>query len=261
MIEILIFELRENFRSRWLFVYTGFLALSVSALNYFGDENGTRLITSLMNIVLLIVPLFAISFAGLSFLESIPFAEVLLSKSVTRTEYFFGKYLGVSLSLSLGLVVGVGVPGVLSFYSDLTFLILFLELIVFGLTLVFIFVSLAFLLSSFFKKGELIISGALLIWLYFFIFFDSIVFMLSVYLGEYPVEIPSLIIILFNPIDLVRIVMVLQTKASVLLGFSGAFLLKTIGLKSVILLSILFLSGWITVPLWISYKKFIKRNF
>lgn len=261
MIEILLFELRENIRSRWLFVFAGFLALSVSALNYFGDENGTRLITSLMNIVLLIVPLFAISFAGLSFLDSIPFAEVLLSKSVTRSEYFFGKYCGVSLSLSLGLLVGVGIPGILSFYSNIGFLILFMELIAFGLILIFIFVSLAFLLASFFKKGELIISGALLIWLYFFIFFDSIVFMFSIYLGEYPVEIPSLIIILLNPIDLVRIVMVLQTKASVLLGFSGAFLLKTIGFKSVILLSLFFLSGWVTIPLWISYKRFTKRNF
>jgi Cu-processing system permease protein len=261
MIEILLFEVRENVRSRWLFVFTGFLALSVSALNYFGDENGTRLITSLMNIVLLIVPLFAISFAGLSFLDSLSFAEVLLSKSVTRREYFFGKYFGISLSLSLGLVVGVGIPGVITFYSDSAFLLLFFELIVFGLTLIFIFVSLAFLLASYFKKGELIISGALLIWLYFFVFFDSIVFMFSVYLGEYPVEIPSLIIILLNPIDLVRIVMILQTKASVLLGFSGAFLLKTIGFQSLLILSVFFLSGWILIPLWISYKRFVKRNF
>ncbi|MFB5652102.1 ABC transporter permease [Leptospira wolffii] len=261
MKEILLFEIRENIRNKWIFVFSGFLAISVSILNYFGNENGIRLITSLMNVVLLIVPLFAITFAGLSFLDSLPFAEVLLSKSVTRSGYFWGKYLGICASLSLSLVVGIGIPGFLSFYTDLGFVLLFLELIVFGIILVMIFVALAFLLGSFFKKGELILSGALLIWLYFFILFDSFVFVLSLYLGEYPVEIPVLFVVLLNPIDLIRIALVLQTKTSVLLGFSGAFLLKTLGTIPVLFLSLTVLAAWIVVPFTISYRRFLNRNF
>ncbi|PJZ68141.1 hypothetical protein CH373_14220 [Leptospira perolatii] len=261
MKEILLFEIRENIRNKWIFVFSGFLAISVGLLNYFGDESGTRFITSLMNLILLIVPLFAITFAGLSFLESFPFAEVLLSKSVTRSQYFLGKYLGISLSLSLGLIAGIGVPGIFTFYSDAASALLFLELIFFGIVLILIFVSLAFLLSSYFKKGELIISGALLIWLYFFIFFDALVFVLSLYLGEYPIEIPILFIVLMNPIDLVRITLILQTKASVLLGFSGAFLIKTLGIIPVVILCILFLFAWIAGPLFLSYRQFMKKNF
>ncbi|EQA36822.1 putative membrane protein [Leptospira inadai serovar Lyme str. 10] len=261
MKEILIFELKENIRSRWIFIFGFFLAICVSILNYFGDENGVRLIASLMNVVLLIVPLFTITFAGLSFMDSLPFAEVLFSKSVTRSEYFIGKYLGISASLSLGLLLGVGIPGFFSFYSDIHFILLFMELICFGAILILIFVSLAFLLATFFKKGELIIAGALLIWLYFFVFFDSFIFVLSLYLGEYPIEIPALIIILLNPVDLVRITMVLQTKASVLLGFSGAFLLKTLGTVWVICLCICVLTAWIFWPLFFAYQRFMKKNF
>lgn len=261
MKEILLFELRENIRSKWIFLFSGILALGVGIVNYFGDENSTRTIASLTNVILLVVPLFSITFSGLVFLESLPFAELLLSKSVSRTSYFLGKYLGISLSLLIGLVVGIGIPGILSFYSDLRFLLLFCELIGFGGVLIFIFVSLAFLLATFLKRGEWIVSGALFVWLYFFIFFDSIVFVLSLYLGEYPIEVPSIIIILLNPIDLIRILMILQTKTSVLLGFSGAFLLNSLGPYLLVCLCLLFLSGWIALPLWIAHRRFLKRNF
>lgn len=261
MNELILFELRENVRSKWMFVFAGFLAISSGALNYFGDENGGRLVVSQMNLILFVVPLFSITFAGLTFNDSLPFAEVLLSKSLTRSQYFFGKYCGVSLSLFLSFLVGLGIPGVPFLFSDLKLAILFVELIFFGTILILVFVSLGFLLASFFKKGELIVSGALLVWLYFFLLFDSFVFMLSIYLGDYPVEIPALLVILFNPVDLVRILIILQTKASVLLGFSGAFLIRSLGTSVVILLSILFLVFWVMMPLTISYKRFLVRNF
>lgn len=261
MKEILIFEIKENIRSRWVFIYSGLLVLVMMVLSFFGDQNGIRLLVSIMNLTLIVIPLFSITFSGISFLESMPFAEVLLSKSVSRTALFFGKYLGITISLSLGLVCGLGIPGVIFFIHDPKFLFLFLELLTFGIFLTAIFVAIAFFISSFIRRGEIILTTSLLVWLYFFIFFDALVFIFSLYLGDYPIEIPSLIIILLNPIDLIRILLILQTSSSALLGFSGALLLKQLGLVGVSLITVLFLSLWVIIPLLVSFKRFQKRNF
>lgn len=261
MKEILVFEIKENIRSRWVFIYSGLLVLVMMILNFFGDQNGIRLLISTMNLTLIVIPLFSITFSGMSFLESMPFAEVLLSKSVSRSALFFGKYFGITISLSLGLLFGLGIPGLYLFMNDPKFLFLFFELLVFGIFLTAIFVAIAFLISSFIRRGEIVLTVSLLVWLYFFIFFDALVFIFSLYLGDYPIEVPSLIIILLNPIDLIRILLILQTSSSALLGFSGALLLKQLGLLGVLGITILFLSLWVSIPLIVSFKRFKKRNF
>ncbi|TGL62942.1 hypothetical protein EHQ58_01985 [Leptospira ognonensis] len=261
MKEILLFEIKENIRSRWMFVYSAVLVLVMLILSFFGDQNGIRLLVSTMNLTLIVIPLFSITFSGMSFLESMPFAEVLLSKSVSRSDLFFGKYLGIIVSLSMGLIFGLGIPGIFLFFRDPKYLLLFFELLIFGIFLTAIFVALAFLTASFTRRGELVLTVSLLVWLYFFIFFDSLVFILSVYLGDYPIEIPSLAIILLNPIDLIRILLILQTSSSALLGFSGALLLKQLGLAGIVIITTLFLSLWIFIPLLLSYRRFLKRNF
>ena len=261
MLEILIFEIKENIRSRWLFYYSGLLGIAMIILSFFGDQNGVRLIISVMNLILIAVPLFTITFAGLTFLESLPFAEVLLTKSVTRSQLFFGKYMGSVSSLVVGLLIGVGIPGIFIFMNSFEFMFIFLQIIFFGIVLTLVFVSLAFLLSSFFRRGEMVLTVSLLIWFYFFIFFDSLIFIFSLYLGEYPIEIPSLIIILLNPIDLIRITILLQTSSAALLGFSGALFISQFGRAGFIALSILFISSWIFFPVLLAYRKFLKRNF
>jgi Cu-processing system permease protein len=261
MIEILIFEIKENIRSRWIFFYSALLGIAMLILSFFGDQNGLRLTVSAMNLLLIVVPLFSITFASLSFLESMPFAEVLLTKSVTRTQLFFGKYFGTVLSLVVGLLIGVGIPGMLIFIGTPNQFFIFIEIIAFGIILTAIFVGLAFMLSSFFRRGEMVLTASLLVWFYFSLFFDSILFILSMYLGEYPIEIPSILIILLNPLDLIRIIILLQTSSAALLGFSGAILMSEFGMMGVILLSCLFLTSWLAIPVAIAFKKFKKRNF
>ncbi|TGM79472.1 ABC transporter permease [Leptospira bouyouniensis] len=261
MKEILLFEIKENIRSRWIFIYSGLLVIVMLVLSFFGDQNGIRLLVSITNLTLIVIPLYSITFSGMSFLESMPFAEVLLSKSVSRKSLFFGKFFGITISLSIGLVIGLGIPGFFLFLQNTNFLFLFFELLIFGIFLTMIFVALSFLISAYIRRGEIVLTISLLVWLYFFIFFDAIVFMFSVYLGDYPIEIPSLIIILLNPIDLVRIFILLQTSSAALLGFSGALLLKNLGITGVLSIAIIFLSLWVSIPIWISYKRFQNRNF
>jgi Cu-processing system permease protein len=159
------------------------------------------------------------------------------------------------------LLIGIGIPGSFIFINSIDYLFLFTQILFFGIILTSIFVALAFLLSSFFRRGEMVLTTSLLVWFYFFIFFDSIIFILSMYLGEYPIEIPTLIIILLNPIDLIRILILLQTSSAALFGFSGAILISQIGPIGLIVLSTIFISFWISLPVWIAYKKFLNRNF
>ncbi|MDZ4728276.1 MAG: ABC transporter permease subunit [Leptospira sp.] len=258
MKEILFFEIKENIRSRWIFLYAGLLAIALILLSFFGDQNGIRLVVSLMNLILIVVPLFSITFSGLSFLESMPFAEVLLTKSVTRSELFFGKYLGILVSLIIGLLAGVGIPGLFILYSHL---FVYIQIIIFGILLSSIFVSISFLIASLFRRGEIVLTASLLVWFYFFIFFDALIFIFSMYLGDYPIEIPSLIIVMLNPIDLIRILIILQTSSSALLGFSGAILMETFGIGGVVSISISFILAWILIPIYVAYRRFLNLNF
>ncbi|MCB1158212.1 MAG: hypothetical protein KDK45_11980, partial [Leptospiraceae bacterium] len=92
------------------------------------------------------------------------------------------------------------------------------------------------------------------------ILYDLLIIAFSVLYRDYPLEIPILILVFLNPIDLVRIATLLQFKLSNLMGFGTALFQKVLGDTSGFWISIFCLSLWICIPLFIAYKKFLKKD-
>jgi Cu-processing system permease protein len=78
--------------------------------------------------------------------------------------------------------------------------------------------------------------------------------------GDYPLEKVTLSLIALNPVDLARIIMLLQLDISALMGYTGAFYKEFFGSSfgSIFSVSILFI--WIVAPLLIALKTFSKKD-
>ena len=255
---LIFFEFYENIRNRWLYLYFSiFFTISI-LLIYSGGSESERISASLLNEVLLIIPLFTLIFGSIRFMDSIPFMEVLLTRSENRFYLFFGKWLGMGLCLNLGFLLGSGIPLLLYISVDNFFIPL--QILFFGVLLNFVFLTLSFFLAIHFSHKEISLAVSLLLWFYFYLFYDLVILALSVNLGDYPLESILLFLIILNPIDLVRVLLLLQMDVAALMGFTSAFFQKYMGNQTGIFFAIFLLMLWIVIPFYFGYKKFSKKD-
>lgn len=250
---IIWFELKEIIKNKWWVGYgVSFLCLS-SLIFHTGIKEPLRASASLLNLVLLMVPLFSLVFGSISFVENMPFQEVLLALPISRFKLFFGKWAGLSIGLSLSFCLGMWLSAL--YYSiDVTFLIFL------GVILTFVFVSISFLLSNLLKKKELIFGIVLLVWLSFFLIYDIVIMEIVSFLGDYPLEKLIVLFIFFNPIDVVRIMVTIREDLSAMMGYSGALFYKYFGSGAGVLMCGAILTCWILFPLIIGYWIYKKKD-
>src|SRR6185503_7382163 len=94
-------------RTRFILVYTLFLLASTVALFQL-DTDSSKVILSLMNIALMVVPLVSVVFTTIHFYNSYEFIELMLAQPVNRKVIYLSEYISVGLSLCLAYVIGVG---------------------------------------------------------------------------------------------------------------------------------------------------------
>ena len=258
--KIALFEFQENIRNRWLLIYGLAIFLFSSVIMYFGSDRPSQAIMSLLNLILLVVPLFSSIFGAVSFTESLPFMEIILSKNVSRRELFFGKWLGLGTGLCISYLAAVVLSSVL-FLPPMEKQLFSWALIVFsGILLSLIFLSLSFLVSNLLNRKELIQGVILLFWFYFYILYDLILLGLAVLYRHYPLDILLLVMTFLNPLDLVRLMALLQMDLSALMGFGTAVFQKVLGNFWGIATGIMFLALWVFIPLNAGYRTFKRRE-
>lgn len=260
MIKIFKHTLFDLVRSRWIISYfMFFLVISFTLFSFSNDIS--MVIISLMNMILVLVPLIAIIFGITFYYNSREFTELLLSMPIKRTNIFLGQYLGLSISLSLASIVGVLIPFI--FYGLLRSneVIDFLVLMVSGLFLNFIFVALAFIIALINNNKIKGFGIATLSWLFLAIIYDGVFLLSLVLFSEYPLEKPAIALTLLNPIDLSRILILLKLDISALMGYTGAIFNKFFGHWTGILISTMSLILWTVIPILIITKISSKKDF
>ncbi len=258
--QIVYLEFYENIRNKWVFLYAIAFFVICSLTIYFGGKQSAKITASLLNIFLLLIPIFSLLFGSVNFLESLPFMEVLLSRPMSRSKLFLGKWIGANCGLNLGFIAGTAVPLILFMDPGAGRIFLSIQLLVYGVLLNSIFLGIAFLVSIVIVRKEMVLGIILVVWFYFYFLYDLFIVGLSILYGEYPLEIPVLGMILMNPLDLVRVIILLQMDTAVLLGFTSAFFQKYLGNNSGIFLCFLFLSIWIAIPLYIGIRIFKRKD-
>ncbi|PVY39470.1 ABC transporter permease [Pontibacter virosus] len=254
MNKIIKYVLYDIVRNKIVVAYTLFLLLlSIGLFNLGGSPDKGLL--SLLNLVLLTVPLISIVFGTTHFYNSYEFMELLVSQPIRRSRIFLSEYLGVSLSLSAAFLLGVGVP-VLLFAPGATGLYLVLT----GLFVTFIFVALAFLASVITRDKAKGIGIALLLWFYFALIYDGIVLFILYSFGDYPLEYATLALTALNPVDLGRVLVLLNLDVSAMMGYTGALYKSIFGSGWGVGLAFVVLLLWVLVPLLASRKVFQTRD-
>ena len=260
MFKILKYSFFDLMRSRWSYLYFGFFFLFALSLLFLSGDLG-KVIISLMNAILILCPLIATMFGVMYYYNSREFTELLLAQPIRRSSIFWGQYLGLALSLSVSLLLGLGIPFLLYGIFRSAEIWNFLTLIGNGILLSFIFSGMAFLIAL---RNENRIKGfglAIVMWLFLAVIYDGLILLALMLFADYPLEYFSLGASLFNPIDLSRIMILLKLDVSALMGYTGAVFEKFLGTSMGMVLSLASLLFWIVLPAWTIRRVAVRKDF
>lgn len=98
MLKLSRYVLYDILRNKIILGYTIFLFV-VSMSMFRMEENESKAVLSLLNIILIVVPLVSMIFATIHYYNSYEFIELMLSQPMSRTRILISEYIGVSLSL------------------------------------------------------------------------------------------------------------------------------------------------------------------
>lgn len=247
-------------RSRWSYVYFFFYLLLGFVLLFLNNDVSKAVIT-LMNIIIVLTPLIGSIFGVMYYYNSKEFTELLLAQPIKRNKIFFGQYTGISLSLTLSLVLGLGIPFVAYGLFRSTAIFDFTLLLVVGSFLNFIFVAISYNIALSTENKIKGFGYAILMWLFLAVIYDGLFLISLLMFSEYPLDKFSLFATMLNPIDLSRILILLKLDISALLGYTGAVFRKFFGTNLGMILSMTVLSLWVVLPLILMKRKFTRKDF
>ena len=230
-------ELRDAKNNKWMIVYTivfGILSfvfawIDLSESKIYGSPGFGRTAATLINIIILIIPLMGLTLGSLlisSEQENGNFFYI-IAQPITRVEYLLGKYLGISLSLLLSLLIGFGISGILiSFQVGSSQITNYIYMIVLSSCLALTSTSIGLLISVITKKSITALGLALFTWLLFVFFTDLGIMGTSIILK---LNVNQLFIIsLINPLQVFKILSILVLNNNLeILGPGGIYAMRT----------------------------------
>ena len=254
MMKLSKYVLYDILRSKIILAYTLFLFI-VSVSMFQMEDNSSKAMLSLLNIVLIVLPLVSLVFTTIHYYNSYEFIELMSSQPMSRTRILLSEFAGVSISLLSAFFIGVGVPVLVFAANDTGFALLFT-----GGCLTLVFISIAFFASVLARDKARGIGFSLLLWFYFALIYDGLVLLVLFSFSDYPLEKLTLLLSALNPIDLGRIFIMLKMDISALMGYTGALYKDFFGSGTGILFTTGIMLLWIIIPLWLAVRKFRKKD-
>ncbi len=247
-------------RSRWLIIYTLFFLAATSGLLYFGQDPAQVALSSL-NLVLLIIPLVALMLGMNYYYYTRDFVQLLLTQPISRRAVFFGQFAGVAIPLAAAFVVGTGLPMLVYSFRNPIELTVLTSLLLSGALVSLVFTALAFWIGIANEDRARALGIALGLWLALTVAYDGVVMLYIVLAQAYPIDRSVLGLVMLNPVDLSRILVLLQLDTAALMGYTGAVFRRFLGSGSGAILSMFALLAWIALPLAMASRSFTRKNF
>lgn len=169
-------EVRDALGNRWFLLYAAGFAVLALALSRMALAGGSaagfagfgRTAASLVNLVLLVVPLMGLTLgsASLAGERERGTLATLLAQPVTRMEVLVGKFLGLALALVAALALGFGLAGaVLAWEGGAVEAGSYVLLVAYALLLAVATLAIGFLISSGARRVGAATALALCVWL------------------------------------------------------------------------------------------------
>ncbi|MBI5326545.1 MAG: ABC transporter permease subunit [Ignavibacteriae bacterium] len=260
ILKIIKYELRDVIRSKWILIYFAFLFMITEGMFQFSGSS-SKVLLSMINIVLILIPIITISYGIIYMYSSREFTEMLLAQPINRKTLFTGLYSGLALPLSIAYIVGIGIPFIFHGVEENTQIPILSILLLSGIALTFVFTSLAVLISLSSDDKVKGLGIGIFVWLFMAVVYDGALLFGSYLLSEYPLEKPMVGMTMLNPIDLARVLLMLKFDISALMGYTGAIFKKFFGSPIGMLFSTAMLLLWIIVPYQIAKRIFVRKDF
>ena len=260
-------ELTVALRSRWTqgfaVVFAG-MALAIAASGSIlsggsGLQDFGRTAASLLQLVLLIVPLTALVMGVLALTPERGGAELLYSQPVQRAAVLAGTLVGLFEALAAAQAIGFGAAGVLIFQHAGneevgTFLLVALA----SLALTAVFLSIAALLSvgQIGRRRVRALASALIVWLVLALVFDLVVLGAASFLRSGHASRLLIVSCLVNPIDAVRTGALLGIEGTAAFGPASLALLRfTGGAMAAGIWIAVSLAAWVLLPAGLAARR------
>jgi Cu-processing system permease protein len=247
-------------RSRWVLGYALLLLGMTELLLRFGGS-GERALLSLLNVVLLLLPLVSVLFGTLYVYNAREFIEMLLAQPVGRGALYTGLFGGLAIPMAGAFLVSVGTPLLLQGGNDPVFLRHCLMLLAAGALLTLVFTALSLCVAVLIEDRARGLGAALLVWLFTALLYDGLVLLVTQLFGNYPLEGPLLALVFLNPIDLARVLLLLTFDNSALMGYTGAMYERFFHEGAGTLLAFGMLILCVAVPLLVGLRWFRRKDF
>ena len=252
-------QIRNVVRSRWLLCYAAFFLLATEGLLRFTGGDA-RTLLSLANVMLFVVPLVTVVYGTIYLYNSREFIELLLAQPLKRRTVFAGLYLGLAIPITSALVAGVSLPFIVHGIS-IEGRAPLATMLVGGGALTMIFTGIAFWIALRFEDKLTGLGAGMAIWMLLALVYDGVMLIVVALLSDSSIEKSLLVASLANPIDLVRIALLLQFDIAALMGYTGAVFTRFFSGATGLLVIAAALTMWIGAPLAVGLAAFKRKDF
>lgn len=263
-------EFLINQRNRWITSFAALFAGLTLAVAYFGMvtsgyagfQDFTRTTASLVNIGGFLIPLFALVLGVFSFITHPEYLELLVTQPVSRSRVLLGRYLGLALTVLGAAGLGFGLPGaVIALAAGTDGALRYLAVVAYLSLLAVAFTGIALLVTLLSRRRQIALGIALAVWIFFELVYGVLMLASTLYLPARVLKTTLLVGLLGNPVDLARVLSLLQVGGPHLFGPAGATLVKLTGSASVAtVLGLVGLLLWVVVPLIVALRVFKRQN-
>jgi Cu-processing system permease protein len=263
-------ELALAVRSRWLQTFAAvfaLLALAVAGSGYVlsggsGVQDFARTAASLVQVVLLLVPLASLVFGVLALTPDRGAAELLYSQPVSRAAVLVGKILGLFEAMTAAQAIGFGAAGLVVFsQSGGSGLAGFLGVVVGSGVLTAVFLALAALVAggAGARRRTRALAIALVVWFASVVLYDVAALGVASLLSSGSASRLLIVSVLVNPVDAVRTGSLLAVEGTAAFGAASlAFLRFTSGPAGAAAWIACSLLAWTVAPLLLAARR-LKR--
>jgi Cu-processing system permease protein len=254
-------------RSRWMQVFAAVfaaLAMGVASSGYIltgghGVQAFGRTAASLLQLVVLLIPLTALVMGVLALASERGAAELLYSQPIDRRGVLLGRLLGLIEALVCAEALGFGLSGWIIFAQNGgegigSFTLLFAAAV--ALTVIFLAIAGAIASAAIGQRRTRALAIAIVVWFIAVLLFDLTALGIASPLRSGPASRVLIASVLINPVDAVRTGTLLAIEGTAAFGSASLALLRfTKGPAGAALLVAASVVVWIVIPMWVAARR------
>lgn len=258
-LKIIKYELQDVLRGKWVVFYAMLFLVITDTLFRFGGET-SRVLVSLMNVVLIVIPLVSIIFGSLYLYNAREFIELLLCQPLDRKHLYLGMFTGVAIPLVAAFAGGILIPVLYNGVTGPGDWPAIVILVFSGIGLTLIFLALSFYISVSNQDRIKGLGISIILWLFFTVIYDGLLLILIYTFADYPLDRMVLVLSFLNPVDLARVLLLMEFDISALMGYTGAVFQNFFSGSRGIIVSVISMIVWLVIPLYLGLKRFVKKD-